>query len=690
MSRSFEEPLNAVTSLGWEGRIALLRFNSPPVNALSHAVREGWQQGMARALNGGAAAVIVICAGSTFFAGADITEFGKPFQVPSLLDLQQEMDMARVPLIAAIHGTALGGGLEMALACHYRVVADTAQLGLPEVHLGLLPGGGGTQRTPRLVGFQAAIDLIAGGKPVGADAALRLGLVDRIVPAVELEAASIAFAHELIDTGAPLRRTRDLPVDLTLDKAAVAANEYRARNKAAFKGFRAPANILAAILAATDRPFEDGIAREAELFAELMDSDESAAQRYAFFAERACGKIPGIGRDVARRQVQQVAVIGAGTMGTGIALAFLGAGFAVTLIDRSAEALGKAEQRIVKTITGLVEKGRISESAAAVQRTALALAGSTEAAAQADLVVEAVFEDMALKQRVFTELDGVVRQGAILATNTSYLDVDAIAAVTKRPYDVVGLHFFAPANIMRLLEVVRGKATAPDVLATALDIGRKLRKLAVVSGVCEGFIANRLMARRSEAADRQILEGTSPQDIDRVLVEYGFPMGHFQMMDLVGLDVIGWDRENTAGRTVQEILCEAGDWGQKTGAGYYDYRSGTPLPAQHAIEAIATIRAHRNAPQQSRDDESILFELLAPVVNEAAKLIEEDIVYRASDIDMALIAGYGWPVYRGGPLFWGDRIGLDRIARLLKDDGAVVSPLLAAKAAAGETLVPEA
>ncbi|MFC3174060.1 3-hydroxyacyl-CoA dehydrogenase NAD-binding domain-containing protein [Novosphingobium bradum] len=684
--------INSVVTLDRVDGIAILRLDSPPVNALGLALREGILAGIAAALDGGARAIVLICEGRTFCAGADIAEFGKPLVAPLLPEDQAAIEASPVPVIAAIHGTALGGGLELALACHYRLAVPSASLGLPEVSLGLLPGAGGTQRLPRIVGVARALDMMTSGKPVSATTARELGIVDALAREGHLLDDAIAFARKVEGASAPLPRVRDRKVADTPEEAAAAIARLRQQQPRLFQGFKAPGHICEAVAASTLNDFEAGIAEELRLFQDLLASDESAAQIHAFFSERAVSKVPGLGKEVAARPVKATGVIGAGTMGTGITLALLAAGFTVTLVDRDAEALRRAAARVEKTVLDQVAKGRLNEDAAKAQLARLTLAESVESLADADLVIEAVFERMALKQQVFRELDAVVRPGAILATNTSFLDVDAIAAVTSRPGDVIGLHFFAPANIMRLLEIVRGKAVHGDVLATAIWLARKLGKLGVVSGVCDGFIANRLMARRGEAADALMLAGASPDQIDRVMTDHGFPMGPYRMMDLVGLDVVGWDRENSAGRTVQEILCEAGHWGQKTGSGYYEHASGTPVVSSATLAAIDTVRAREGISPRPIGDDEILSGLLDVIVNEGAKLVEEGIVYRAADIDMALIAGYGWPVYRGGPMFWGDAVGLSGIverlkARIAQGQPITLSPLLERMAAKGQRFV---
>lgn len=683
----------SVSSLAKSGAIAVITIDSPPVNALGHPVRKAILDSLKVALADPLVeAVVIICAGRTFFAGADITEFGKPFLAPELPDLFNAIDQADRPVIAAIHGTALGGGLELAMACHYRVAASSAKLGLPEVALGLLPGAGGTQRLPRLVGIAGAVEMMVGGKPVTASHAHAIGLVDRISESTDLAADAIAYAEELVAGKAPLRRARDLNTDLGPDETQAYIANWREKNRKAFIGFKAPDNILKAIAASADRPFDAGLDRERELFQELMVSPESEAQRHIFFAERAAAKIP-IGKDVAPIPVTKVAVIGAGTMGSGITLAFLNAGYQVCMIDISEAGLARGARHVETTLSTLAEKGRISPDAHSARIASFSTATSLSAIADCDLIVEAVFERLDLKQQIFQQIDGLAKPGAILASNTSFLDLNEIAAKTQRPSDVVGLHFFAPANIMRLLEVVQGAETRDAVLATAMDIGRKLGKVAILSQVCDGFIANRVMAKRSEAADRLLPQGVMPWEIDAAMVGYGFPMGPFQMIDLVGLDVIGWDRENSSGRTVQEVLCEAGRLGQKAGGGYYDYDDKRrAAPSTFAEATIRDFAARSGEPLRSPSEQEIVEILLYPVVNECAKLLEEGIALRASDIDMALVAGYAWPVYRGGPMFWADQEGLPCIvaaleARIVAGEPITLSPLLKAKAERGETFL---
>ena len=679
-----------ISSYVVQDAVAELAINSPPVNALGYDVRVALYEGIRRAVaDPEARALIIRCDGRTFFAGADISEFDGELRSPNLNEIFAVIEDVPKPVIAAIHGTSLGGGLELALACHYRVALSSAKVGLPEVSLGLLPGAGGTQRTPRLVGVEAALDLIVGGRPVGAAKAVELGLIDKMIDG-DLAAEAVAYARSLIDEGAPLRRVRDMCTDLNAAAASAAVEAYRQANARAFKGFKAPGHIVKAIEAAAALPFDEGMKCEYELFGELMASTESGAQRHLFFAERTAGKVPGLRKDAAPIDVKTVAVIGAGTMGSGIATAFLNIGMPVTLVDRDRTAVERGAGGIRKTISALAAKGRISE-AEAEKRSGL-LGTSTDlaaAVADVDLVIEAVFEQIELKKQVFGQIDAAAKPGAILASNTSFLDLNVIAEATSRPDHVIGLHFFAPANIMRLLEVVRGAKTADEVIATGMALGRKLGKVAVLSGVCDGFIANRVMQPRMTCAEALVLEGPTPSQVDRVMNDYGFPMGPFQMIDLVGLDVIGWDRENSAGRTVQEVLCEMGRWGQKKDGGYYDYdEKRRATPSATAEKVIRDFAAKTGVSQREFSDAEIVERLLYPVVNEGAKVLDEGIALRASDIDVALVTGYGWPVWTGGPMFWADSVGLATIvAKLDEMMGAdAVSPLLRRLAAEGGSL----
>ncbi|MEX6725402.1 3-hydroxyacyl-CoA dehydrogenase NAD-binding domain-containing protein [Parapedomonas caeni] len=650
-----------------ENGIAIVTIDSPPVNALSQAVRQGITDGFQQAwARDDVQAIVLICGGRTFFAGADISEFGKPLQGPDLLSVLDGIENGSKLTIAAIHGNALGGGLELALHCHYRIAVPSAKLGLPEVHLGLLPGAGGTQRLPRIVGVPAALDLMTSGRPIGAREALSVGVIDALAEEGKLRDDAVAYARRLLDEGATLTRVRDRD-----DKVAPYRNkpeiydDFRRQHARGFRGFKAPENIIKAIQAAADLPFDQGIQRERELFVELRDSKESAAQRYAFFAERETAKVPGLPKDTPVLPVTSVGVIGAGTMGGGITMNFLNIGMPVTLVEASQEALDRGIGVIRRNYETSARKGKLTNEQVEKRMALITPSLDYAALAGADLVIEAVFESMAIKKEVFARLDKIAKPGAILASNTSFLDLDEIAATTSRPENVIGLHFFSPANVMRLLEVVRGQKTAPAVINTAMQLAKKIGKVPVLAGVCDGFIANRAMRTRGVQADALVLEGVAPADIDRVIYAYGFAMGPFQMTDLVGLDVIG--RDSTE-KTVRSELVKRGRLGQKQGGGYYDYdENRRPTPSPVATEVIREVAAEKGIAPRTADDAEILARLLYPVVNEGAKILEEGIAIRASDIDVALMMGYNWPVYTGGPMFWAETVGLANIVAKLKE-----------------------
>jgi len=656
--------VNAVTDLQVEGGIAVVTLDSPPVNALSAAVRDGLDAAFARAIDDASvSAIVLICAGRTFIAGADISEFGKAMTGASLFDVQNRIEGAPKPVVAAIHGTALGGGLEVALTCHYRVAVPSAKLGLPEVKLGLLPGAGGTQRLPRIVGAAKALEMVTSGTPVGAKAGLDMGLVDELAPEDGLKPAAIAFAQTVVAEKRPLKKVRDLEVKGGSPELFA---EFRKANARKFRGFDAPEANIKCIEAAATLPFEAGLKRERELFVGLMAGVQSAAQRYVFFAERQAAKIPNLPKDAELRTIRKVGVLGAGTMGGGITMNFLTAGIPVTIVEVKEDALQRGVGIIRKNYEATAAKGRMKPDAVEAAMGRLTPTLDFAALADCDLVIEAVFENMDIKKDVFARLDAVVKPGAILATNTSYLNVDEIAAATKRPQDVVGMHFFSPANVMRLLEVVRGDKTAPDVLATVMELAKKIGKIAVVAGVCHGFIGNRMLAPRQREAQKLLLEGAMPWDIDRVLVEFGMPMGPFQMSDLAGLD-IGWSAATSKGETLRDRLCEMDRRGQKTRAGFYDYdETRKAIPSPVVEKMILDYAAEKGVNRRPISDEEILERCLYPMVNEGAKVLEEGKAYRGSDIDIVWINGYGWPVYRGGPMFWGDTVGLKTIVERLR------------------------
>ncbi len=667
-----EEDTNGVTT---SDGVAVVTLNAPPVNALGKALRSH----IATALRAAEAdpavrAIVLIGAGRGFSGGADITEFNAPPAAPSLPDLLDIIDAATKPVVAAVHGIALGGGLELALACTHRVAAPGAKLGLPEVKLGLLPGAGGTQRLPRIVGVEAALDMIVSGDPISAARAQTLGLIDELVPG-DLKAGAIAFAASV--AGAPVRRTRDRDDKLEAARADPGLfDRYRAANARRFRGFEAPAACLKAVQGAVELPFNDGVAQERALFVQLVSGEQSAAQRYAFFSERQAAKIPDIADDTPTLPIKKVGIIGAGTMGGGIAMNFLNAGIPVVMVEARAEALERGRATIRRNYDNTAKKGRLKPEDVESRMALLAPGLELEALAECDLVIEAVFEEMAVKKDLFGRLDGIVKHGAILASNTSYLSIDEIAATTRRPEHVIGLHFFSPANVMRLLEVVRGASTDPSVVATSMQLAKTIGKVAVLVRVCHGFVGNRMLSARQEQANTLILDGAMPWDVDRVLTGFGMPMGPFQMADLAGLD-LGWTRERSTGQTVRDVLCEAGRYGQKTGGGFYDYdeaRNRTPSPI--AEQAILDISAHHGRTRRTVTDQEILERCLYPMINEGAKILDEGIASRASDIDVVWINGYGWPIYRGGPMFYADTIGAGTIVDRLKAYDLPTSPLL--------------
>jgi 3-hydroxyacyl-CoA dehydrogenase len=657
-----------VATFSVEDGIGIITIDSPPVNALGINVRRGLDEGFRKfAADDAVKAIVLICGGRTFFAGADISEFGKPPQEPGLHEVFEIIESGTKPVIAAIHGTALGGGYELALICHYRIAVPSAKVGLPEVALGLLPGAGGTQRLPRIVGPEAALELIVGGRPVGAKQALGLGMIDALAEEGKLREDAIAFARKILADGKPLQRVRDRQDKVEPARAHPEIfADFRKKNARAMRGFKAPENIIKAIEAAVALPFDAGMARERELFQELHDSRESAAQRYYFFAERETSKIPDVPADTPVLPVKSVGVIGAGTMGGGITMNFLNVGVPVTLVEMSQEALDRGIGVIRKNYEGSAAKGRMTAEQVEQRMALITPALGLEALGQVDLVIEAVFEQMAIKKDVFGKLDKIAKQGAILASNTSFLDLDEIASATSRPEYVIGLHFFSPANVMRLLEVVRGAKTSKEVIATAMKLAKTIAKVPVLSRVCNGFIANRVMTPRGRQADALILEGPSPAEVDKAIYDYGFAMGPFQMIDLVGLDVIGRDETE---RSVRGDLVKLDRLGQKKNGGYYDYdekRNPTPSPIAAGIIAdFAQTTGVANKGAQSAED--IVARLLYPVVNEGAKVLEEGVAIRASDIDVACILGYNWPVYTGGPMFWADMVGLPKIVAKLKE-----------------------
>lgn len=642
----------------------IIRVNNPPVNALGHAVRDGVVKSLTEV--GDARCVVLHCEGRTFFAGADITEFGKPPLSPSLPDMIAALENCPVPVVAAIHGMALGGGLESALGCDYRVIDRKARVGFPEIDLGIFPGAGGTQRAPRLAGIAATLAMTLDGKPVSAARAFEIGLCDEMSDGDILE-ATIAFARTKIVK----RRIRDLPAP-GIDQPAIDAELAKAAT--ARRGQIAVGKATDAVLASATLPFEAGLEKERELFLELIGGSQSRAMRHLFFSERLSAKVDGL--NAAPKSLGLIGVVGSGTMGGGIAMAFANAGFAVRLYDANAEALKAGLEKIRSLYMASAAKGRTSEAEALDRYDRIQPADNWEAFAACDLIIEAVFERMDVKKDVFAELDRVARPDAILATNTSYLDVDAIAAGTKDPSRVLGMHFFSPANVMRLLEIVRGGKTSDTAIATALDAARKIKKVPVVSGVCHGFIGNRMLKGYGREAGLCMMEGAAPEDVDKALYDFGMPMGPLAMADLAGLD-IGYDnrRSMTAGEdyeplasVLQDRLVEMGRKGQKTGAGIFNYAPGSrsPEPDPDVMAMIKTLAAEFGVKRRDVAPEEIVERCMLALINEGAAILSEGIAQRASDIDVVYANGYGFPRYRGGPMCYADELGAKHILERLE------------------------
>ncbi len=683
---------NAVT-IARDGEIAIVTIDNPPVNALSFHVREPLLAAFnALREDASVAAIVLACAGRTFVAGADITEFGKPLQQPELHHLIAALETLGKPAVAAIHGTALGGGLELALGCHFRVADAGAKLGLPEVKLGLLPGAGGTIRLPRLVGPSKALSMIVSGTPIGAKDALASGLVDAVIEG-DLVANAVAFARQKVAEGGALLAVRDRNdrinnADLTAFDVQAAELAKKAR------GLEAPIACAQSVRNALTLPFDEALAKERELFKKLVTGDQSRAQRHLFLAEREAAKVPGVGKDVKPRDIKRVGIIGAGTMGGGIAMAFVNGGIPVTLLEMNREALDRGLGMIDKNYSISVSRGSLTEEAKAKRLAAFSTTTDYADLGDCDLIIEAVFEEMSVKKEVFGKIDAVAKPGAILATNTSYLDVNEIAASTSRPQDFLGMHFFSPANVMKLLEIVRGAKTAPDVLATALAVGRKIAKVPVVVGVCHGFVGNRMLAARGVDSENLLLEGASPEQIDKVFTDFGWPMGPFQMWDLAGLD-IGWRSRKSLGKTaiIMDALCEQGRFGQKTGKGIYLYEGGsrtaTPDPEVQAL--IESKAKELGIERRTISTEEITERTLYPMINEGAKILEEGIAARSSDIDIVWVNGYGFPIGKGGPMFWAGLEGVSKIVERLEywyarsgSDAFKPSPLLKKAAETGK------
>ena len=665
-----------------QGRVAVIAFQSPPVNSLGFALRRDLLAAFDRAASDSAAdGIVLVGSNGTFSAGADIREFGgaQMLQGPSLWTLINTLEAMPKPVVAAIEGMALGGGLELAMGCHHRVALSSAKIGLPEVKLGLLPGAGGTQRLPRLIGIEGAINVMLSGEPLAVGLFAKSPLFDQVVDS-DVIGAAVAVAESAaaaVKAGKALPRARDLKIR----EPDLQALCQFARNtaKTAFKEYPAPLAIIDAIQFGAEKSFDAGLAEEARLFRELMDGSVSKSLRHVFFAERAASRIDDMPADTKPRDVKTVAVIGAGTMGTGIAINFLNAGLAVRLLELNQESLDRGVARIREVYEGQLKKGKLDSAKVAARMALLAPVLEYPAIADADLVIEAVFEEMSVKEKVFRTLDATVKKGAILATNTSTLDVNRIAGFTSRPEDVIGLHFFSPANVMRLLEVVRGAKTAHDVLATAMSLAKKIKKTAVVSGVCDGFIGNRMINQYSAQAMQMVDEGASPEQIDRAIEKFGFAMGPFRMGDLAGND-IGWSirkRHYAEGslkkpQVIADKLCELGRFGQKTGAGWYDYKKGdrTAYPSPVVAALIDECRKAAGRPLRKIDDKEIIDRLVYALVNEGARILEEKIAQRASDLDVVYLMGYGFPIWRGGPMHYAESQQLYEVARRMRSFAA--------------------
>jgi 3-hydroxyacyl-CoA dehydrogenase len=674
------------------GEVGIIWVNNPPVNAISVGVRVAIIDGLDKlAQDAEIKAGILACEGRTFMAGADITEFGGPPLNPSLHEAIDLIEGCAKPIVAAIHGTALGGGLEIALACHYRVASASAKVGLPEVKLGILPGAGGTQRLPRLIGIEAALNVIVSGDPIPAPQAAKAGVIDEIVAGDLLEGA-LAFARKLIAQKAPARKIRDRQIDAAKLPPGFfdAARKRLAQEK---KNLFAPQRIVDALEAAATLPFDQGLKREQALFLECQDGSQAKALQYVFFAERKAGSVPALDKHVARRDVRSVAVIGAGTMGGGITMNFLNVGIPVVLLEMSREALDRGIGVIRRNYENTASKGRLTMEQVEQRMGLLKPTLSYDDLNSADLIIEAVFETMAVKKEVFGKLDKVAKKGAILASNTSYLSIDEIAAATTRPAEVLGTHFFSPANVMRLLEIVRGEKTAPDVLATVVDLAKRISKVGVVCRNSDGFIGNRMLNGYAYQAQLMLLEGASPEQIDTALRNFGMPMGVMQMSDLAGLD-IGYksrkdrDPKTYDGRVTRsaDLLVEMGRLGQKTQAGYYDYAAGdrTPRPSAQVAEILAKVSREYGITPRAISAEEIVERCFLGLVNVGCEVLREGVAYRSGDIDVVYLYGYGFPAYRGGPMFWAEnevglKTALDKLRKYAAETGNTwlkVSPLL--------------
>jgi len=650
----------SVVSYETQGKYGLIRLNNPPVNALSQALRQGIIEAVEKAQVDDCEVILLLCEGRTFIAGSDISEFGKPPLEPSLPKVCQTLETSAKPVIALLHGTALGGGFEVALSCHYRIALDTTQVGLPEVKLGLIPGSGGTQRVPRLAGVKAALDLITSGDAIAADKALSIQLVDHVVKG-DLLVAAMVHIDQLINQDYKFTAVGSREACCEEDSTAL-LDQYRKTLSKRKRGQQAPQYIVDSIEDSLILNLQDGLAAERKRFVACRESEQSAAMRHVFFAERNCARVKGLDRNTTHRDIQQVAVIGGGTMGAGIAICFLDAGFQVILLEINAEALDAGISRIHKHYARMQDKGRIGSENAKRILSGLTGTFDYQDLSESDLVIEAVFENLEVKQEVFKKLESVCKPGAVLATNTSYQNVNEIAKVTARPQDVVGMHFFSPANIMRLLEIVRADATADDVLVTMLALAKRIGKISVVAGVCYGFIGNRMLRAYTREAQQCLLQGATPEQIDRVMEDFGMAMGPLAVGDLAGLDIgykarqalIGEDKDNPQDFCIADTLAKMGRLGQKAGSGYYRYEAGSrQRNIDPEVQTIIESQSQQyGVTRKPIGEQTILERLLGALISEGEALLNEGIAQRASDIDLVYIHGYGFPAYRGGPMFF--------------------------------------
>ena len=672
------------------GDIAILSVDNPPVNSLGFAVRAGLLAGLERGEKEGAKAVLIYCIGRTWFAGADIREFGKPLQAPILPDLCERFEQSPLLVVSAMHGTALGGGLEIALSTDFRISDNNAQFGLPEVALGLIPGAGGTQRLPRLAGVEVAVEMITGGRPVNAAFAQKVGLIDELADG-DVKKFGLNYTNKLLEQNASPRPVNELPAPAAVDFEAL---KIQVQQKS--RGQLSPVVALDAIKAACELPFAEGMNEERRLFVELMESDQSEGLLHAFFSERPVAKLPEI-KDVSPRDIKSIGVIGGGTMGSGIATSALLTGLPVTLVEMTQEAADKASERILGNLQGALKRGKLTQSMFEnVSDNLLTICTDYDSLTNADIIIEAVFEEMDVKKAVFEKIDAVAKPGALLASNTSFLDINEIASSTNRAQDVLGLHFFSPAHVMKLLEVVVGDATQTEVTATGFALGKRLNKTAVRAGVCDGFIGNRILMAYRTAADHLLLDGASPFDIDRAIESFGFAMGPYAVGDLAGLD-IEWAYKKRLAPTrharervpnYSDKLCEAGHFGQKTGCGHYLYEGRTRQPNPEVLELIQAERKALGIDPQTFSDNDIIARCMAAIVNEASGVLEEGIARRPLDIDTVLLLGYGFPRYRGGPMKWADMHGIPAvladIQRFAQDDDYFWQPTKLLQTLAGK------